>query len=150
MSKLVQSLLSAALVMFAAAAPLATPAHAKFEFGATESIRKIQDVDIKGSEGEALFLGYKITRQAILLPYAMSDDGYVLGVRQNHDRYYALTPEQIAAFQNEGSLPNPMPKYEIEKLDWAIGHALWLTMPIVLLAMFWPSRKKKEPPQQTA
>lgn len=128
---------------------LAAPAHAKFEFGATESIRKIQDVDIKGTEGEALYLGYKITRQAILLPYTMSDDGYVLGVRENTQRYYPLSAEQIAAFQNEGSLPNPLPKYQIDKLDWAIGHALWLTLPFVLAAVLWPSRKKKaaEPPQ---
>ncbi len=96
MSKLVQSLLSAALVMFAAAAPLATPAHAKFEFGATESIRKIQDVDIKGSEGEALFLGYKITRQAITKHLrVLADSGLVRGVRRGRENLFQLRPKPL-------------------------------------------------------
>lgn len=132
-----------ALILLVLALLAATPAQAKFEFGTTESIRKIQDVDIKGMDGEALYLGYKISRQAVLLPYAMSDDGYVLGVRENAERYYPLTAEQIATFQAEGTLPNPLPKYEIGRLDWAVGHALWLALPLVLGAMFWPSRKKK-------
>ena len=140
-----------ALVLLALALLAATPAQAKFEFGTTESIRKISGCRYQETEGEALYLGYKISRHALLLPYSMSDDGYVLGVRQIADRYYPLTAEQISAFQSEGTLPNPLPKYEIDKLDWAVGHALWLTLPLVLAAMFWPSRKKKEAePEQTA
>jgi hypothetical protein len=60
----------------------ATPAQAaKVYFGTQEYLRNIQDVEAKGPKGEALYLGHKYSFLSFILPYRMTDDGYILGVR---------------------------------------------------------------------
>ncbi len=112
-----------ASVLFFAAS---SSAHAaKYRFGLSESLNHIQDLDrLKGPSGEALYLGYKTSTQNFLLPYWMTDDGYIVGVK-GQDRFYRIEPDRLKELQDRGQLPSPLPPYEISGLDWFFGHLAW-------------------------
>ena len=104
------------------------------QFGKSEKINHIADVKLKGAKQEALFLAYKTTTQSFLLPAYMNDDGYVLGVVGDSKKYYSMPKaEKLAAFQKNGYLPNPLPKYAIPFLDYLFGYLLWVTVGVLLL-----------------
>ena len=87
----------------------AAPAQAaKLYFGTQEYLRQIQDVEVKGPKGEALYLGHKYSFHSFILPYRMTDDGYVLGVR-GEQSYFRLDDANIKSMQARGQLPSPLP-----------------------------------------
>src|SRR5262245_53174338 len=94
-----------ALALMAVLVVGAAPAQAaKLHFGTQEYLRQIQDVEVKGPKGEALYLGYKYAFHSFILPYRMTDDGYILGI-QGEQRYYRLDDASIKAMQSRGQLP---------------------------------------------
>jgi tetratricopeptide (TPR) repeat protein len=104
------------------------PAHAaRMYFGTQENLRPIQDVAIKGPNGEELYLGYKFSFYSFIAPYRVSDDGYILGVK-GHDTYFRLDKARIERFQASGQLPSPLPAYELSALDYAMGYFLWVLL----------------------
>ena len=127
------------------AAPLA--AEAKLMFGKDETIHKLQDVDITGQNGEALFLGYKTTTNFFLAGISIKDDGYVFGVRGDSAKYITTTPEELAKFQENGLLPTPLPAYKIGTVDWIIGNSMWVVVLPLLVIVFgfswWNKRRAK-------
>ena len=77
----------------------AAPAQAaKLHFGTQEYLRQIQDVEVKGPKGEALYLGHKYSFHSFILPYRMTDDGYVLGVR-GEQSFFRLNDANIKSMQ---------------------------------------------------
>jgi hypothetical protein len=78
----------------ASAAPAG--AAARMCFGIQEYLTPLRDVAIKNAAGEALYLGYKHSFHCFVLPYTVSDDGYVLGVKGGGNRYYRLDQARIA------------------------------------------------------
>jgi hypothetical protein len=104
-------------------------------FGTQEDIHKLIDVNITGQQGEPLFLGYKTSTLYVLAGVYVKDDGYVFGLRDKSDNYINTSPEEIAKFQQEGLLPNPLPKYTIGIIDYLLGYSLWIV--IVVLAIVY-------------
>jgi tetratricopeptide (TPR) repeat protein len=101
------------------------PAHAaKIYFGTQDYLRPIQDVAIKGPNGEDLYLGNKYSFHSFVMPYSLSDDGYILGVK-GRNAFFLLDKAKIERFQASGLLPTPLPAYELSALDYAMGHLLW-------------------------
>ena len=121
----------------------AAPASA-LTFGEDEGLNKLVDVGVVGEKGEALALGYKTTTHNFLLPYSLSDDGYVLLSRRGGDTYYPITPEQTAAWQADGLLPKPLPPYTISTLDRIMGHLLWPTLVVIALVYLIPMLRRKK------
>jgi Tfp pilus assembly protein PilF len=124
----------------------ATPAHAaKLHFGTQEHLREIQDVELKGANGEALYLGYKYSVYSFLLPYGLTDDGYILGIRGDTS-YFRLDDENIKSFQDRGQLPSPLPSYQLSMLDYAMGHAVWIVLAVIvgLLPLSMRSRRRRK------
>ena len=126
------STMRAALIGLIAAFTLAAaPAQAaKVYFGTQEYLRKIQDVDITGPKGEALYLGYKYSHHSFVLPYRTTDDGYILGVR-GQQSYFRLDDANIKSFQARGLLPSPLPSYELSFTDYVMGYLLWLVLAVI-------------------
>jgi len=93
---LVSALLGLACVLIATA----SPAHAIRMRLPQDRIVKLQDTNIKGPQGEELFLGY--------IP---KKSEYVLGIKDNSTSYYELDEAQTKAFQARGLLPVPLPPY---------------------------------------
>jgi tetratricopeptide (TPR) repeat protein len=78
----------------------ASPAHALRLRLPQDRIVKIQDTNIKGPDGEELFLGYNTSKSE-----------YVLGIKNNNTSYYELNETQIKDFQARRQLPTPLPPY---------------------------------------
>jgi tetratricopeptide (TPR) repeat protein len=129
-----------------------SPAHAaKFGFGTQDSIRWIQDTSIKGPQGEELFLAYKFSHHSFLLPYSMTVEGYVLGVKGNSKAYYKLDDAQIKGLQARGLLPTPLPPYEISVIDYSIGYLAWVALAFLAIGgvgtLFAKKRQTRALPQ---
>ncbi|MCR9226808.1 MAG: sel1 repeat family protein [Flavobacteriaceae bacterium] len=111
-------------------------------FGKSERIQKIADVDIKGANGEDLYLAHKTTSLFIFMGVYMTDDGYVLGVKGSMDMYYPLNGEQTKNFQTSGALPVPLPPYKIEFTEWLWGFSLWILLAVLTAIWFFPKNKE--------
>lgn len=128
----------------------ATPAQAaKVYFGTQEHLRKIEDVNVLGPKGEALYLGYKYSFHSFILPYRMTDDGYILGIR-GQQSYFRLDDANIKSMQARGQLPTPLPPYQLSVLDYAMGHGAWIALAVIIglipLSMLSKRRRKRALP----
>lgn len=118
-------------------------ASAKVLFGTKERLHKLQDVQLKGPQGQQLYLGYKFSHHSFLLPYMTTDDGYVLGV-VGAQQYIKLDHAQMAAMQASGKLPSPLPHYQISLLDYAMGFLLWPVLAVIALVTLFGMRKNRQ------
>jgi hypothetical protein len=100
-------------------------------FGTEEHLTCIQDVPLKGPDGEALCLAYKSSLHFFVAGIYLSDDGYVLRVVGQNAYLELPTGDELQALQAQQSLPDPLPPYSIPLADYAFGYSLWL----ILLAM---------------
>lgn len=115
---------------------LATPqtAQARMKFGKDQQIHRLQSVKLKGSQNEALYLGYMTTTQWFGAGLYIEDNGYVLGVVGNDKKFYRLPKgERLAGFQQRGLLPNPLPKYQLGFFDYLFGYSLWLALAVLAI-----------------
>jgi hypothetical protein len=113
-------------------------------FGKQETIKKLQDVSIKGSKGEDLYLGYKTSALFVFFGVYFKDDGYVLGIKKGYGSYYPLDEKQIKEFQEQGHLPKPLPKYSISFFDYLMGYSLWIVLPFIIGFQILKHRYKKQ------
>lgn len=107
-----------------------------------EYLEKIQDTEIKTRSGESLYLAYKYSHHLFILPYRMTDDGYVLGVMGNSHRYYTLDAAMIASLQEQKLLPAPLPPYSISLIDYAFGHLLWIVAAGIGVSILFAFRRE--------
>ena len=120
---------SVGLLLVLAFISLAGEAKAWTPFGTAEDIHPIENVDLKGPDGEALFLGYKTSTVYFLLGVSVHDDGYILGLQSDHTRFLDMPPaETLANFQSQGLLPKPLPPYALGILDYLNGYGLWIVV----------------------
>ena len=123
-------LLSAALASIMLLAPAAPADAATLQLGKEELLRPLQDVALKNSRGEPLFVGYKVSFHWLGLPWRVSNDGYVLGVK-GQASYYALDQARLAEWQSQGYLPSPLPPYRLSAADYALGNLLWIVLGVL-------------------
>ena len=90
----------------------------------------MRDVAVTGANGEALFLGYKITFHWFGLPYKLTEDGYVLGVKGSQ-KYYSLDQPTMASLQAQGRLPSPLPVYEVPAIDRFTANVMWIALALL-------------------
>jgi len=97
-----------------------------YMFGKDEKLHCIADVPLTGPKDEPLCVAYKTTMYALFAPAYFRDDGYVLALKRGGNDYYPM-PEgaELATLQASGSLPTPLPPYQIPLLDYAFGYLLW-------------------------
>jgi len=111
-------------------------------FGKSERIEEIGEFDLKGPNGEELYLAYKTTSLFFFMGVYISDDGYVLGIKKSYGSYYPLSEEKIKEFQAGGHLPNPLPKYKIPLSERLWGFSLWMLLTVVAIIYFFPKGKE--------
>ncbi len=128
------------LVLFVLVAVSGKDAHAKLFFGTQDTVHHLQDISVKGPNGEDLYLGFLTSRHSFMLPYSMSDGGHVFGIRGVSDKFYRLPNEKIEQMQRAGLLPKRLPVYRRTTFDYIIGYALWPALLIIGIACFFQSR----------
>ena len=108
-------------------------ANAVTLFGTVEDIHPIQDVRLTGPDGQALFLGNKTSTVYFIGGAALSDDGYVLGLRAEPNRFLDMPAGGVLAdFQKRGLLPDPLPGYRLGFLAYLKGYSLWIALAVAL------------------
>ncbi len=121
-----------------------------FMFGKDETITKIQDVGVTGPAGEPLFLGYKTSTQYFIGGLYVQDDGYVLGMQSDHDRFFPMPAgDELKGFQTQGLLPDPLPVYKLATMDYVIGYSLWIALPIIAAVYLIGWMRRKKPAEAT-
>ena len=105
-------------------------------FGKKESINKIQDIEVKGLNGEDLYLAYKTTGHFFLAGLYFSDDGYVIGIKGQSKFNYPLDDAMLKEMQETNQLPSPLPEYNIPWSDYAIGFSGWPIFALLLFRLF--------------
>lgn len=112
--------------IFLALMGLSSSVYAKFYFGDMDSIHFLAKVNIPEQGGQGFFLGQRVTMSAFLMPYSVKDNGYVLGISGNGDKYIPL-PEgvELEALQAQGYLPKPLPPIGLGWFDYLLGYSLW-------------------------
>jgi hypothetical protein len=110
--------------------------HAEaWQFGTQEDIHFIQDVSLKGAQDEALYLGYMTKTSNFLAGYSLTDEGYVLGVKGESSKFYPIPKdEELARFQKAGTLPSPLPPYQLGAFDYVMGYSLYW---VILFVVGW-------------
>lgn len=112
-------------------AGLAAPASAAtIHLGPEELLRPLQDVRLQNAKGEAMYLGYKVSFHWLGLPYRVTNDGYVLGVK-GRASYVAVDGSNLGQWQAQGYLPSPLPTYELSLADHILGNMLWIVIAMV-------------------
>jgi hypothetical protein len=135
------------LAAFCAAAFLMSAGAAKAAmFGTQEEIHKLMDVDITSQDNQPLYLAYKTSTFYAFAGVYIKDEGYVFGVRDKPDVYIETTPEEIAKFQASGLLPDPLPKYSLSFLDYALGYSLWIVLAIIAIVYLFSWLRKRGTP----
>jgi hypothetical protein len=108
--------------------------EAKLRFGANQRVHFVQEVSLRGPNDEQLFLGRMIETNSFLLPYAVKDQGFVLGIAGESARYFDMPPDDaLQAMQREGLLPAPLPTYELTAVDLIFGNLLWIVIAVLAL-----------------
>jgi hypothetical protein len=108
-----------------------------FMFGKEEKLHCIVDVPLKGPKDEELCVAYKTTVYAVFAPAYFHDDGYVLALKGRGKDYYPMpVGANLATIQASGSLPDPLPPYQIPKLDYVFGYLLWSALAIGIAATY--------------
>lgn len=98
-------------------------------FGKGEVIHCIADVGLTGANGEALCLGFKLSRYSFVAPVYLRDDGYVLRLKDAKESYYPMpVGEELAGMQADGLIPAPLPPYSVPLYEWAFGFLLWIVI----------------------
>jgi hypothetical protein len=119
------------LFAFLAFATLSAPTveARSLRFGEDHRVSRIMDIDLEGPEGEDLYLGHLIKTQFFLLGVYVEDSGYAFGIVGENEGYYPFPDEKlIKKLQVEGALPDPLPAYKLELLDYLFGYSLWLLL----------------------
>lgn len=135
------------IAAFALLALMPRDAQAKMYFGDQDYVRLIQDIPLKGPNGEALFLGYRYRMSFFVAGLYVKDEGYVLGVKGNSERFFRMPDAiYITKWQSEGLLPKPFPPYRLNAFDYLIGYSFWPMLAAIIGfgAISWLRRRRAE------
>jgi len=114
-------------------------------FGEDDTIHFLQDVSLKGANGEALYLGYLTKMYMFGAGLYVTDGGYVLGVKGEGKKFYPMPAgDELVRFQKAGSLPNPLPPYSLGFFDYLFGYSLWIVLVVVIAWTAIQTMRKKK------
>jgi hypothetical protein len=149
-----KSLVLASLLLLCSVCSGAKEAYAgKGLIGANERTHHIQNVQMKGPEGQHLFVGYRLRTVGLILPFYAVNKGYVLGIHgSSGGGYFDMPPApELHRLQTQGLLPNPLPSYEGSLLiDFLIGYSGWAVVAYVLLLVWREFSRSTSAPRPTA
>lgn len=97
-------------------------------FGTDERVTMLTDIDLEGPNGEDLVLSRKTTTTFIFAGVNFKDDGYVLGVKGDDERYIPLPATEVKSLQAQQLLPSPLPAYKVPVIEYVFGYSLYIAL----------------------
>ncbi|MDR2151393.1 MAG: hypothetical protein LBO72_01110 [Helicobacteraceae bacterium] len=120
------------------------------KFGEEEKIEHIADVELKSPRNKPMALAQKVTTKWFILPYRTTAE-LALTDRGETGRYYNMPEgDDLAGFQSEGLLPNPLPSASLGLLGILWGHSLWIAIFIIIASFVVPLLRKQTARPQAA
>lgn len=118
------------------------PACEAIVIGRQQEIHKITDVKLTGENNEPLYLGYATTVFLFGGGVALVDEGYVLGIQGSDRECHRLPDErELARYQKQGLLPDPLPAYHIGFWQYIYGFWLWIALGLVATGLALARRR---------
>jgi hypothetical protein len=105
----------------------------KARFGKDETVECIVDVPLKGPNGESLCVAHKTSTYWFIAGVYLTDDGHVLKITGEEAYLSMPTGTALGEFQAAGSLPAPLPGYEIPTQQYLLAYSLWIIMGALVL-----------------
>ena len=109
---------------------------ARYYFGADNSLKCIEGLkafNIQAAEGSRnVCFAAKINTDYLALPWRIYIDDYVLKVTDS-DSYYEVDRGLIQYHQEQGNLPETLPRHSFTILESLWGYSLWIVLLLVLL-----------------
>ena len=109
---------------------------ARYSFGTNETLKcfdEIKPFNIKAKEGTMnVCFASKIKADYLVLPWRTYVDDYVLKVADSTS-YYEIDRSLIQYHQEQGNLPDILPRHSFTILESLGGYSLWLVLLVVLL-----------------
>jgi hypothetical protein len=102
-------------------------------FGAQDQLDCLTNTTFEGPHGEQLCLASHISLYFFGAGVYVSDEGYVLKDK-GESSYYKTTPDQLKALQAEGTIPTPLPPYQISTFQYLFGYSLWILLLVMAVA----------------
>jgi hypothetical protein len=100
-------------------------------FGTEDDLNCIVDIPLKGGSNEPLCLGFKVSMHFFVAGIYVSDEGYVLKVKNEKSFYPMPTGQELLGYQREGMIPQPLPTYGVPMFDYLFGYSLWLIIGVM-------------------
>lgn len=116
---------------------------ARLRFGTDEKLTCVSDVALRGPEDQPLCLAYKTRTTWFGGGVWFEDDGLVLWTRGQGSYYPLPEPAQVAAMQEAGLLPRPLPTYSVPPIEYAFGFSLWIVVAGVIAWTVLQSRRQR-------
>ena len=98
----------------------------RVSYGRSETIRPIEP-----TKDPQYILCYKFSTYTLGMGCLITDDGYVLQRAGESQQYIPLDPVMIQKLQQEGTLPNPLPRYSLSIIDYLLGYSLWILLGVI-------------------
>jgi hypothetical protein len=100
-------------------------------FGTQDDLNCIVDIPLTGPNGEALCLGFRVSMHFFVGGIYAKDEGYVLKIK-NEKAYYPIPHgQELADFQRNSMIPDPLPAYSMPVWDVLFGYSLWIILGIM-------------------
>mgnify|MGYP001219722463 FL=1 len=109
---------------------------ARYSFGTNETLKcfdEIKPFNIEAKEGRRnVCFASKIKADYLVLPWRTYVDDYVLKVTDSTS-YYEIDRSLIQYHQEQGNLPETLPRHSFTILESLGGYSLWIVLLLVLL-----------------
>ena len=109
---------------------------AGYSFGTNETLNcfdEIKPFNIEAKEGtRTVCFASKIKADYLVLPWRTYIDDYVLKVT-DRTGYYEIDRSLIQYHQEQGNLPEKLPRYSFTILESLGGYSLWIVLLLLLL-----------------
>ena len=100
-------------------------------FGTEDDLNCIVDIPLTGPNGEGLCLGFRVSMHFFVGGIYTKDEGYVLKIK-NEKAYYPMpNGQELAGFQRNSMIPDPLPAYSVPVWDYLFGYSLWIILGIM-------------------
>lgn len=135
------------IIVFAAIAVSALPppqAHAgKMFFGADEKLHVIAPTEMKSSSGAPLYLCFKTYSYFFVAGLYATSERVICDGELSKSYWPMPEPARLKEFQAAGLVPDPLPDYQVDTIEYIFGYSMWILIAAIALFTYFSSKREK-------